>query len=639
MSGICGFFNLDGSAAESRILEAMQSGLSVQRPALPGSSSQRFASSESDDVGRWCAGPVALAEASFANPACSVLALQHHESSGIALVFDGRLDNRAELYAACGPALIPVREASDGDYLIAAYRRWGSDLCEHLIGDFAFALWDVAAGQLLAARDPMGVRAFFYSLREGVFVFASRERVLLAHPSVSVSVNEGAVAELLAMRFSGNAETAFTDVQRLEPGKQVLIDASGMQEQDFWQQPAYERLRYRRPEEYVEHFLDLFRRAVGDRLGGVGDTAVMLSGGMDSAAVAGMTHTLVGAAGDNSSVKAYSLLVPSTYGIDERPCMEATAERCGIPVAYLTTGRLPFPDWESEVRESRELPLFPLAAMHAAVYRIAADAGVGAVLTGGGSDSWFGAGLYPYADLLLRAEVGPLLSELCIHAASRGWRDTLRRLTGSLGWPLLPAAARSALEQSRRRVPSNTLLRGEFARRTCLEGRLHQGDTAADFVSLDRWERWRRGKDPRSVFALEQTQYAAEQAGVEERHPFLDRRLIEFALQLPPEYRRREGQNKYLIARSGLVSETVLRANVSAEFDSVVHRAITTAPVRERLTSLASTTREWVKADAVELLLARMQAPYESLSVSDIVRARELWNVYAIDLWLSSLRG
>ena len=86
------------------------------------------------------------------------------ERTGLAITFDGRLDNRDEL----GPALgMDARElASRGDAWLTphAYARWRGDCMAHLLGDFAFALWDRDARRLFCARDPMGIRPFFYYL-------------------------------------------------------------------------------------------------------------------------------------------------------------------------------------------------------------------------------------------------------------------------------------------------------------------------------------------------------------------------------------------------------------------------------------------------------------------------------------------
>ena len=97
--------------------------------------------------------------------------------SAVAIVFDGRLDNRRDL-----ASLLPVDDAPsvpDAAIVLAAYRRFGTDVVARLLGDFALAIWDAGERRLVLARDPRGVRAMSYAVVSGGVAFATEPRQLL----------------------------------------------------------------------------------------------------------------------------------------------------------------------------------------------------------------------------------------------------------------------------------------------------------------------------------------------------------------------------------------------------------------------------------------------------------------------------
>jgi asparagine synthase (glutamine-hydrolysing) len=88
------------------------------------------------------------------------------------VVSDARLDNRAQLSATLGLEA-QGRSTTDAELIAHAYRRWGVDCAAHLLGDFAFVVWDPAERRLLCIRDHMGARPLYYQRTAHRFVFAS----------------------------------------------------------------------------------------------------------------------------------------------------------------------------------------------------------------------------------------------------------------------------------------------------------------------------------------------------------------------------------------------------------------------------------------------------------------------------------
>jgi asparagine synthase (glutamine-hydrolysing) len=151
----------------------------------------------------------------------------------------------------------------NGEDILSAYERWGEDCVKHLIGDFAFAISD--GKKLFCARDHMGVKPFFYTHAGGEFKFSSTLNDLRA--GVSNTLNEIAVGDYLLFGVNqDNSTTIFKDIQRLPPGHTLTVANNEIKVKRYWAPSQPAKVRYRDRESYVEHFSELFSRAVKDRL-------------------------------------------------------------------------------------------------------------------------------------------------------------------------------------------------------------------------------------------------------------------------------------------------------------------------------------------------------------------------------------
>jgi asparagine synthetase B (glutamine-hydrolysing) len=131
-------------------------------------------------------GPVALGhglmrvnreDAFEAQPLCD-------RNTDIILVADLRLDNREELSSALGLAPTELHDTPDSALLLRAYKQWGEDCGQHLLGDFAFAIWDAIENKLVLGRNHMGQRALHYHRGQDFFVFATEIKALWSYPHV-----------------------------------------------------------------------------------------------------------------------------------------------------------------------------------------------------------------------------------------------------------------------------------------------------------------------------------------------------------------------------------------------------------------------------------------------------------------------
>ena len=185
MNCIAGIYNFDNTPVDSDELDRMLGVMKFQ---------------EQDGQSTWVEGGVGLG--------CTYIGdmlgehddrmLSQHPSEPWVITFDGRIDNRQDLFAVLKSQLADIsKPISDEGLVLAAYEKWGQDCPKYLIGDFAFAIWDQVNHTLICVRDHFGVKPLYYFLSSQSFVFASTPRALLASEKVPLEFNEDRIADFL----------------------------------------------------------------------------------------------------------------------------------------------------------------------------------------------------------------------------------------------------------------------------------------------------------------------------------------------------------------------------------------------------------------------------------------------------------
>jgi len=283
------------------------------------------------DADVWTDGPIGLAHAPFRGQSHSS-PLVHDD---IVVAFDGRLDDRATLLSRLDIRTDDER-VSDVELVALAYRRWGAACPQHLLGDFAFCIWDRTRCSLVAARDHFGVTPFYHAQRGGTLVASNVLRSVRRHPMVSDRLDDHAVSDLILFALAMDPRrTMFADVSRLPPAHVLVCPAGGTCFVDrYWALQSGDTSRQRDPRETVEEFSAALRLAVRDRVAG-GPIGVLMSGGLDSSSVAAMAADVLGTSAPTAlravtgfyetvpedEERYYSLLIASTLniGIDHLP--------------------------------------------------------------------------------------------------------------------------------------------------------------------------------------------------------------------------------------------------------------------------------------------------------------------------------
>lgn len=625
MSGIAGIYNLDGQPAGRAFLERMMS---------------RIAHRGSDGLGYWIHGPVALGHRMLCTTPESLRERQplSDETGILCLALDGRIDNRAELISNLQARGAKLRTDTDAEIVLAAYRHWGEDCPRYLIGDFALVIWDEAQRHLFCARDPLGIKPFYYYADGHTFVCGSELQQLFEHPAIRREPNEGMIGEYLASEITSQEETLYKSLYRLPPAHALTVGSSRFKVRRYWDITPAAVIHYKTDSEYAAHFSDIFQEAVRCRLRSHRPVGSYLSGGLDSSSVVSMAQSLCrDGVGVAHGCESFSLLFPG-LPCDESPYIRDVVNRWGLR-SHTVDGGEPDLSYAECAEEDLDFPGYPNGLMANPLRALARERGVRVLLTGGGGDEWLAGSSSHAADLLrglkLRAFWRRLAAESGTLTISQ---QTCMALRHGL-WPLLPPPARAALRTVLKREKVPPWLNSQFARRIHLAERIGQESDGRQFLShaqADLHGILTSGWWPHSA---EVEDRAAARFDLEERHPLSDRRIVEFALALPEEQRWRGDQQKFILRQSmqGLLPETVRQRLTKGEFSPVFAAAFRALGGQRFFDSLAVVSWGWVDEQAVRSMCRDMMQDRRDGSADSVRYLWPLWMIAGIELWLTSV--
>jgi asparagine synthase (glutamine-hydrolysing) len=492
---------------------------------------------------------------------------------------NARIDGREELVRKLN---LTVKEPpTDDELILHAYEAWGEDCVKHLIGDFAFAIWDGRLQRLFCARDHFGVKPFFYTQISDHFNFSNSLNALRLDAHVSDTLNEIAIGDYLLFGVNqDHSTTTFKDIQRLPPGHTLTVADNAIKVRRYWTPSIPAEVRFRDSESYVERFSELFSRAVADRLR-TDRVAISMSGGLDSTSLAAITRE------QGATVHAFSVVYDSLVPDQERHFSTAAAEYLGIPITHLNADRYSL--FDGELDQPEPFLVSPLTGQFNDLLRLCSEFSPVA-LTGYDGDA-------------LMHEPQPSRFRI-----------------------------RTRIKRMLRKQDENDLMPEwideSFALRTSLR---------------DRWEQfWAgpgyEGKRPAAMRALnskiwtalfEGYDRASTKLDLEVRHPFLDLRLVEFLLAIP--------------ATPWCVHKHILRTAMKNKLPPTVLNREKTGLAGDPALQLARRASvRWLDSFEVSPQLRAFVNLNRRRSVANEQTSDALWaslRVFALNYWLTNSRS
>lgn len=477
-------------------------------------------------------------------------------------LFDGRLDNRPELIRRLSLAEAVARLMADCELALLAWRQWGRESLSHMIGVFSLAFWDAAAKRLLLARSAPFGNALYVHRNGARLYFASAPHGLFALPEVPKELNEAGLGDLL-LQNTASTEPLFRDIHMVFHAHWVEYRTDGSEIRRYWAPDPEHQLRFKREEEAWEAFGSLFEDVVKNQLRSIHPVGIQMSGGLDSAAIAGQAAAILARSG--KILMGYTR-VPApdaplrpdglSYN-DERPWVEEVARlHSNLRPNFIHAGDEPVfagqsADFASAYSTYGVPPTF--TSGYQVLYRRAAADGVRVIFNGSMGNLTFSyCGIARLRTLQREWRWIVLTEELLALRRNRGKiQDIVREeLLQTPGFKALKRLRRALF---RREVDAPTLLsvvKEEFARSSGALQRWteRRGDVALLHTTLDSWQQRAR---PYSYPGKGMADFFQSRNGLDARSPGADRRIVEFCLALPEDIFFKDGVERRLV-RLGL---------------------------------------------------------------------------------------
>ena len=560
MCGICGVLNLGPAAERVEVptLRAMADSLQHRGPDSDG-----FYVSPDRQVGMGFR-RLSIVDLTTGDQPMS------NEDDSIWLVFNGEVYNHAAHRPSLEAAGHHFRSRCDAEVVLHLYEEFGPDCVHHLRGMFAFAIWDSRKRQLMLARDRIGVKPLYHAMAGQGLVFGSEIKALFSHPSLEPRLSEAALSLYLTFAAVPAPHTLFEGVEKLPPGHRLIVDAtSGERRLERYWQPLpdqSERASQRDPEEYVDRLEQLIRESIGLRMMSDVPYGAFLSGGVDSSLNVALMAELA-----DRPVSTFSVAIEGDAASDELKFARDVARRYGTQHHEVVIGEQDFIDYMPELAWHQDEPLAdPVCVPLHAVSEEARRTGTRVIQVGEGSDELFSGYTsyafftdfhrrvwqpYQYVPRPLRKAAAAVADRVL----SLDRADVVSRAadTGELFW-----GGAVPFYDSYKRRPFNADF--DCDARRAVAGLYADVDAAMPGASqLDRMIGIElRQRLPELL--LMRVDKVTMGSSLEARVPYLDHKLVEFALAIPARVKYRNGVTKWVLKRvaerAGLERELVYRS-------------------------------------------------------------------------------
>jgi len=512
MCGICGQLRFDNKSVDSKDLNIMMSKIARRGP---------------DSSGEW-----AQTGVGFGHQRLSIIDLSNHAHQpmedqvlDLVLVFNGTIYNYKALRVELSKQGYEFFSQSDTEVILKAYHFWGEDCVLHLDGMFAFCIWDKKQQHLFVARDRMGIKPLYFNLTDQAFSFASNTQSLVAI-GADTSINSVALQQQLSLHAVVPApNTVLAGVNKIKPATTLIIKSNGdIKETIYWQPKAQRPDIALTDSEYIEKTHDLLTQAVLKRMDAADvPIGVLLSGGLDSS----LLVALLKEAG-HEDIRTFSI---GFEDIDD----EAGSE---FEYSDQIVDRFDTHHEKYVVSNSQVLPRLgeaianmnePMVGQDSVAFYLLAEQvskHIKVVLSGQGADEAF-AGYFWYPRM--QAETGSEVERFSKHYVDRPYEEYLQTVN----------------KKYHSGNHTQTWLNKEFAKANADEFMDKVFRTDITRLVVD---------DP-----VKRVDNMTMAWGLEARVPFMDYRLVEHALSIPPSLKMsEEGKHPLKQISRGLLPDSVI---------------------------------------------------------------------------------
>lgn len=462
-------------------------------------------------------------------------AAQPMVDDNLVLVYNGEIYNYIEVRGELQSKGVVFRTSSDSEVLLKAYRYWGADAISRFNGDFAFCIYDKNSKKLFMARDRLGNKPFYYTLKSGKLFFASEIKAFKAIQNIEF--DEQTLCDSILFNINDYSEaTIYKGIKHLPSAHYGVFDAKSgeLTLKKYWKleecKGANKKFNEKEFDKACDRFEELFNDALLLRLRSDVEVGILLSGGIDSSLIAALLVK------NGKDIRYFGAIFPQYPSSDESKYMDIVANRLGLNLVKLS----PHIDELKELMgdflltQSDMTRSFSTFVQYAVFKELSKYSKV--ALTGQGADELFG-GYYHHVARFLTQNKQNLRDRIAVYGEiahgehALGVKFALQKETKKA---IIIDDNKKSLAKIRELFPNYRpnydLLLEKF------EGKAHKAlhlDTVKfNLPMLLRFE-----------------DRNAMRFGVENRTPFTDYRIVELAHAMPNAYKFHGGYSKFLLRK------------------------------------------------------------------------------------------
>lgn len=484
-----------------------------------------------------------------------------NEDKSLVLICNGEIYNYKELGERLKASGHAILTHSDCEVILHLYEEYGVECLQHLRGMFAFCLYDTKKKQIFAARDRVGEKTLYYAQVSCGVVFSTELKAILKYYIDKPQLNARNLAESIRFNYPIEARHTYIEqINRLQAGEYAIVDERGLELHTYWERHSLPTFTGTKEEARTE-ILRLMRESVAGCLQADVPVAVLLSGGIDSSAIAAMAKET------GREVHCITAGYKGSFGCDERPVAKRFAAERGLIYHEIELDACDFRNLLDEYIPMLDEPVCDVSSMSQyALYKKAKELGFTVLLGGiGGDELFYG---YPWHNtyarqLQLRKQHMDLFpwnskekKRTFLRYMAKNWRNVL-----FAGYPMKldDGAPVHWTYQDYMKFAKNASLdfNGEHYALSKLDVHFSYPETAGldDVYEVEY-----------SKFMRNLCLYLADRLGMansmEIRSPFVDYRFVEFVTSLPQEMKLHDGTPKgfYKWCLQGVVPDYILYA-------------------------------------------------------------------------------
>ncbi len=493
-----------------------------------------------------------------------------NENKTIWCVYNGEIYNFQDLRSELEKKGHYFHSKSDTEVILHSYEEYGFDCVKKFNGMFSFVLWDEKKRILFAARDHLGIKPFYYTFQNGTFYFGSEIKAILAHKDFKKELNEKGVSHYLTFSSLPVPNTLFKDIKKLAPAHHLVIDNKKIHQQEYWNPAITNKDLLNKNEEfYINETRRLLKDSIKSQMVSDVPFGCFLSGGIDSSTNAVLMSEMLGRPVETFSVgsKNFDKYNEFQYSRKVADIIGIKAHEIAIDENHLLEFLPKYPYYADDPNGDQVcVPLFWLS-------KLTRDNNTVVVQVGEGADE-----LFTGYDTYLKA--------LDLYQSWWRWMEKLPGFTKKLSW-----SAASLLKHPRfdfhkgyldrfakHQEPfwgnaiafsdyqKKYLLTPEFKNRVSTSSydivqnfydEIKEIDNKADFIKRLTYLEIKNRLPELLLMRVDKMTMAHS---IEGRVPFLDKRLVELAMQIPTNLKLKQNTQKYILKKAveGIIPSEII---------------------------------------------------------------------------------